>query len=94
MPTQPSPHPLPHLLDPGFLFSLVSDNERRDGLAVALVGEADYADVCDAGVAEEAVFDFERVDVLAAADDEVFDAAGDFDVAGGVHGAFVAGLMG
>ena len=32
-------------------------------------------------MSQEAVFDFERVDVLAAADDEVFDAAGDFEVA-------------
>lgn len=41
---------------------------------------------------EQAVFDLEGVDVFAAADDEVFDAAGDGYVAVWGEGAFVAGL--
>lgn len=42
---------------------------------------------------EEAVFDFEGVDILATADDQVFDPAGDADVAVRVEGAFVACLF-
>lgn len=41
---------------------------------------------------QQAVFDLERVDVLPPADDQVFDAAGDGDVAVGVQGGFVTGL--
>lgn len=44
-------------------------NERRDRLAVALVGDADDADLLDALELEQAVLDLERMDVLAAADD-------------------------
>jgi len=41
---------------------------------------------------KEAVLDFQGVDVFAAADDEVFDAACDLDVAVCVEEAFVACL--
>lgn len=41
---------------------------------------------------KETVLDLERVDVFAAADDEVFDAACDLDVAVGVEEGFVACL--
>ena len=41
---------------------------------------------------EKAVFDFEGVDVFASADDEIFDPAGDFQIAVCVYEGFVAGL--
>lgn len=69
------------------------DHKRCHNLAVSFVRKAYHADFCDLGVAEEAVLDFERVDVFAAADDDVFDAAGDLQVAVGVHLGFVAGLL-
>ena len=50
-------------------------------LAVALVGHADDGDVLDVGVAVEELLDLARVDVLAAPDDQVLDAADDVDVA-------------
>lgn len=67
-------------------------HESRHNLPVPLVRKADDADVFDCRVGEQAIFDFERVDVFAAADDEVFDAAGDFEVALGIHEGFVARL--
>lgn len=85
------PDPAPHLRGRDRR-ALVRDDKGRDRLAVALVGQADDADLGHARVAEEAVFHFERVYVLAALDDEVLDPAGDFDVAVRVHFRFVAGL--
>lgn len=70
----------------------IPNHAGRDDLSIALIRKPDDADFSDAGVAEDAVFDFEGVDVFAAADDEVFDAAGDLDVAVGGHAGFVAGL--
>lgn len=70
-----------------------SDDEGGDDLAVFLVGDADDGHVGHAGVGQETVFDLERVDVLAAADDQVFDAACDRDVAVRADVCFVAGLL-
>jgi hypothetical protein len=92
MPTQPLPHPLPHLLRCNLHHMGIPNHKGRDDLSIALIRQADDADFSDAGVAEDAVFDFEGVDVLPAADDEVFDAAGDLEVAVGGHASFVAGL--
>lgn len=71
----------------------VRNHERGYDFAVAFVRQADDGDFRDGRMREEAVFDLERVDVLAALDDEVLDAAGDGDVAGGVDGGFVARLF-
>lgn len=46
----------------------------------------------DTGERQKTVFDLERVDVLSAADDQVFDAACYADVAVWGEGGFVAGL--
>ncbi|TFB01286.1 hypothetical protein CCMA1212_006777 [Trichoderma ghanense] len=66
------------------------DDEGGDGLAQPLVGDAGDGHLLDAGQLEEAVLDLERVDVLAAADDEVLDAPRDLDEAVGVHLGLVA----
>lgn len=49
--------------------AVVRGHERRDSLAVVLVGDADDADLPDAGVLEKAGLDLEGMNVLAAADD-------------------------
>lgn len=85
--------PVPNLGRVDLTSSCDGDHERGDDLAVAVVGDADHADVGDGRARQEAVLDFQRVDVLAAADDQIFDAAGDPDVAVRVHLCFVAGLF-
>src|SRR6478735_1420484 len=65
---------------------------RAQLLAVLLVRDADDLGVEDVGVGVEELLDLARVDVLAAADDHVLDAAGDLDVAVIVHDADVAGV--
>lgn len=91
MPTQTSPNPFPHLLL-AHLHPLVQNHKHSDNLAVPVIRDATSRGVQDGVVAEEAVFNIEGVDVFAAADDEVFEAPGDFDVALVVHFCFVAGL--
>jgi hypothetical protein len=44
-------------------------------------------------VLHESVLDLERVDVFAAANDDIFEAAGDCAVAVGVDEGFVAGVQ-
>lgn len=68
------------------------DDEGGNHLAVPFVRQPDDADFGDGRVAEEAVLDLERVDVLAALDDDVLDASGNLQVAICVHFGFVARL--
>ena len=69
-----------------------SDDERRGLLAVFLRGAADNRDVADAGHRAEEVLDLLGRNVLAAADDEVFEAARDEVVTLFVHAPDVAGV--
>ena len=62
-----------------------------DRLAIARIGHADHLDVLHLRVAIEELFDLARIDVLAAANDHVLEAAHDVDVALLVHGREVAG---
>ncbi len=64
--------------------------EGGDGLAVMGVLEAGDDGAGDAGVRHEALLDLERVDVLAAADDDVLEAARDGAVAPVVEDGLVA----
>lgn len=102
MARQLGPHPLPYDILFQNLVSLAGvlavvpfppamrHDEGGHGLAQPLVGHAHDAHLHDAVQLEEAVLDLERVDVLAAADNEVLDAAGDGDEALLVHLGLVA----
>ena len=61
--------------------ALLEDDARHDLLAVLLVRHADDLHVLDLRVRVEEVLDLLRVDILAAADDHILDAAGDLVVA-------------
>ncbi len=69
------------------------DDERHDHLAAVFVGDAEHRDVGDRRVRVEHVFDFLGRDVLALADDDVLDPAGDEDRAVLVEAAEVAGVQ-
>ena len=69
------------------------DDERDDALAEPLVRLADDGDLAHAGMAREDVLDLERVDVLAARDDHVVDAAVEPEVAVLVEPPDVAGAV-
>ena len=71
---------------------VAQDDKSGDDLAVMLVLQPDDAGLLDGRMGEEDVFDLERGDVFAAADDEVFDAAGDLEVAVEGEEGFVACL--
>lgn len=96
MPAQSLPNPLPRLprreAPSSAPTTIPQHEEDGDDLAVHVVGDAACRGVGDGVVREQPVLDVEGVDVLAAADDDVFEAAGYGDVAGGVHFGFVAGL--
>lgn len=68
------------------------DDKGRDDLSVSLVGQPNDADFGNGRVAEKAVLDLERMNVLAALDDEVLDASGDLQVTVCVHFGLVACL--
>src|SRR5207302_6914372 len=55
-------------------------DQRLDGLAPLLVGDADHGGLGDGGVLVEAVLDLDRRDVLAAGDDHVLLPVGDHHV--------------
>lgn len=88
--TQLLTHPQPYVLLPQYctvsplLRTTSANNKRSDDFTIPFIRKPDNADVGDPRVGEEAVFDFERVDVFAATDDEIFDPAGDSQVAVGV----------
>src|ERR1035441_7557429 len=63
---------------------------RQHGFAQAGVGDADDIDVGDLGMGVQEVLDFARVDVLSPADDGVFGAAPETEIAIGTHGGQVA----
>lgn len=67
-------------------------DKSADLLAVFGVGDAYDGGLRDGRVGDEALFDFEGGDVFAAADDHVFDAAGDDEEAVRVEVALVAGV--
>ena len=68
-------------------------DERDHHLAAVLVGDAEHGDVGDRGVRVEHVLDLLGRHVLALADDDVLDPAGDEDRAVRVEAAEVAGVQ-
>lgn len=68
MSTELLPRPLPHILVAQSSRRWRQSQEHTDDFSVAIVGDADDAGFDDAGVLEEAVFDFAGEDVLAACD--------------------------
>ena len=73
--------------------ALVGDDVGDDALAPAVVGRADDRDLAHARRAREHVLDLDRMDVLAARDDHVVDAADDPEVAVLVEPADVARVV-
>ena len=67
-------------------------HDGADLLAESLVGHADDRGLGHVGVLVERGFDLGRVDVLAAADDDVLQPVDDVEVAVGVEAAEVAGV--
>ncbi len=67
-------------------------NERTDGLTPFVVGEPDDGDLADARVSKQEILELARIDVLAAPDDHVLDAADDVAVAVVGHRGEVAGV--
>ena len=88
-------------LDPIFISSrcilllglLTRNHKSRHDLSVSLIGDTDDRNIPDGRMGQETILDLERVDVFAAADDQVFDAAGYGYVAVGGEGGFVACLF-
>ena len=72
---------------------VLGHDERDDHLAAVVVGDAEHGDVGDLRVRVEHVLDFLGRDVLALADDDVLDAAGDDDRAVLVEARHVAGVQ-
>ena len=70
----------------------LGDDPGAELFAVFLVGHAHHLHVLHLGVAVQEFFNLARVDVLAATDHHVLDAADDVHVALGVHGGQVAGV--
>src|SRR5581483_9656418 len=82
---------LPDLLGRGALARPELD-PGADLLAVPGIGHADHLHVLHLGMAVEEFLDLSRIDVLAAPDDHVLQAADDVDVALVIHGGEVAGM--
>src|SRR4029453_7578060 len=61
-------------------------------LAVAVVGDAEHLDVLDLGVAIQEFLDLARIEIFAAADHHVLDAADDVAIALGIDDGEVAGV--
>ena len=76
----------------GGLGAGLGDDPGAEFLAVFLVGHAHHLHVLHLRVAVQKFFNLARVDVLAATDHHVLDAADDVHVALGVHGGQVAGV--
>ena len=76
----------------GRLGAGLGDDPGAELFAVLLVGHAHHLHVLHLGVAVQKLFNLARVDVLAATDHHVLDAAYDVHVALGVHGGQVAGV--
>src|SRR5262249_58330121 len=64
-----------------------------DRLTEETVRDAVAIRIGNGAVLAQPVFDLLRRDVLAAADDQVLDAAGDPEIAVGIHARFVAGVQ-
>ena len=79
-----------HLLERERVGGILGGDHRAGALALLRVGQADDRDVADLGVGVEHVLDLLGADVLALADDDVLEPAGDGDVAVGVDVAQVA----
>ena len=88
-------------LDPIFISSrcilllglLTRNHKSRHDLSVSLIGDTDDRNIPDGRMGQETILDLERVDVFAAADDQVFDAAGYGYIAVWGEGGFVACLF-
>src|SRR3954451_12063006 len=65
-------------------------DERGDHLAHQVIGKPDDRNLTDSRMSEEELLQFARIDVLAASDDHVFEAALDRAVATLVHRAQIA----
>lgn len=72
---------------------LTRNHKSRHDLSVSLIGDTHDRNVPDSRMGQKTVFDLERVDVFAAADDQVFNAAGYGYVAVWGEGGFVACLF-
>lgn len=72
---------------------LTRNHKSRHDLSISLIGNTHDRNVPDSRMGQKTVFDLEGVDVFAAADDQVFDAAGYGYVAVGGEGGFVACLF-
>src|SRR6516225_4696824 len=79
-----------------FLFARAHARAQLDPganlLAIAIVGDTDHLHVLDLRMAVEKFLDLARIDVFAAADDHVLDAADDVAIALGVDSGEVAGM--
>ena len=67
-------------------------HERAGALPKSRVGNAHEGDRLHGRMAEQETFDLDDRDVLAAADDDVLGAAGNADVAVGIHPGEISGL--
>src|SRR5690242_235007 len=93
MMTQLLPNPAPHLICRDIsLLAFMLDHKRSNNLAIPLVRQAGHTNLANSFVRKKTILDFERVDVFAALDDEVLDAACDANIAVSVHSRFVTGM--
>src|SRR5215467_14845600 len=73
--------------EPGVLSQL---DPGHNLLAVLYIRNANYLHLADAGTSKQKFLYFARVDVLSAADDYIFGATRDLEIAIGVHGGQIA----
>src|SRR5262245_34062779 len=67
-------------------------HESARGFSPLLVGNTDNRDFLYRGMAQQDAFDFDRGDVLAAADDDILEAIADLDVAVRMHHCSVSSV--
>src|SRR5207247_11011058 len=71
----------------------IADDVRDDHLAPFAVRASDHRDFAHAGVPEQHLLDFARIDVGAAADDDVLGSILEREVAVGIERAEIAGMQ-
>src|SRR5450755_19354 len=76
----------------GGLSAVIELDPGDDLLAVLWIGHADDLHIADLGMGIEELLDLARVDVFAAAYDQILDAAHDIDIPLGIHRRQVAGM--
>ncbi len=75
------------------LHALFGEDHRQQFFTIEFVGHAQHLHIGYLGMANEEFFNLTREDVLASANDHLFEAAHDIHVASRIHSCQVAGMQ-